>query len=302
MSRFKNVIALLILASSVFGCLNLDDTLFNPDNSLTEYKFEESDSDYWNFTIDDRYDLDQNLIEVFPLQSQTADESEPTQIYAVYIGDMGQINSDTVIVYSHGNGAHMDAYWQRIKLLANAGGKNRFGVLAYDYRGYGLSEGSPSEAGLYADLEAALAWLQDQGLTGDRLVLYGYSMGCAPSIELTAKPRNLQPSWLMAEAPFASADMMVSSSSGANFDGSWVTNLEVDNAEEITTVDEPFYWIHGTRDDFIDFEAHGQVVFDRYQGSRGVAIPVEGADHGDVPIVMGVENYLQSIEVFITGE
>ena len=37
----------------------------------------------------------------------------------------------------------MDFYWQRAKLLANVGGKNRFGVMYLDYRGYGLSEGVP---------------------------------------------------------------------------------------------------------------------------------------------------------------
>lgn len=63
----------------------------------------------------------------------------------------------------------------------------RFGVdiLVYDYSGYGASTGQTLEANLYADAEAALAEIRERYLIPlDRIVLYGQSIGTAPTVEL----------------------------------------------------------------------------------------------------------------------
>ena len=83
-------------------------------------------------------------------------EESPVKIYAVYIGNVNTINTDTVIMYCHGNKSQMDYYWQRAKLLANVVGKNNYGVLMIDYRGYGMSEGDSSEEGMYTDVDTVL--------------------------------------------------------------------------------------------------------------------------------------------------
>jgi len=63
-----------------------------------------------------------------------------------------------------------------------------FGVLALDYRGYGDSEGTPSEAGLYADARAAFDYLTSvRGVTPGRIVLYGHSLGSAVAIQLATQ-------------------------------------------------------------------------------------------------------------------
>ena len=72
----------------------------------------------------------------------------------------------------------MDYYWQRAKLLANCG--NAFGVLMFDYRGYGLSEGSPTEEGLYEDVRAAYKWLIDQNVSAENIIAYGFSLAQLP--------------------------------------------------------------------------------------------------------------------------
>lgn len=82
----------------------------------------------------------------------------------------------------------MDFYWSRVQLLANTGGKNHYGVLMVDYRGYGLSEGKPTEEGLYADVDARLQWLKTSWLSNERLVMYGFSLGSAPATKSTAAP------------------------------------------------------------------------------------------------------------------
>lgn len=283
------------------SCFNLDSNLYNPV-SIDEYAFNQSSEDLWQFELPDRYRVDDALLHELSVTSQFAGEGGSETIYAVYVGDTARISTDTVIVYCHGNGSYIDAYWPRISMLAHAAGENNFGVLAMDYRGYGKSTGTPSEEGLYEDVDACVRWLKDRGLTGDRLVMYGYSMGTAPACELTANPRALTPYAVILEAPFASAEMMAQASTGLNLDGSLLTNLQIDNAEEIRKVDQPFCWFHGTADDFIDFEAHGQTVWDNYSGSRGLALAVEGGTHGDAPKALGFDAYVTAMGNFIQGK
>ena len=58
-------------------------------------------------------------------------------------------------------------------------------VLLLDYRGYGLSEGHPSERGVYADARAALHYLMvERGVDPDRIVLFGRSLGAAVAVEV----------------------------------------------------------------------------------------------------------------------
>ena len=62
-------------------------------------------------------------------------------------------------------------------------------VLAYDYRGYGRSEGRPSEAGLQLDAAAAYDDLVARGVPPARIVCFGESLGGAVSIALAAERR-----------------------------------------------------------------------------------------------------------------
>lgn len=280
------------------GCLSLDENLFN-QQKLTEYKLDNYTGEV-DFTLDYQYHIPDSLVHIFTLASQAPGESKATSIYAIYIGSLSRINTDTVIMYCHGNRDHMDFYWQRAKLLANTGSKNRFGVMMVDYRGYGMSEGKPSEDGLYADVDAALTWLKNKGLSGNRLVMYGFSLGSAPATKLTAEPRSLIPSKLLLEAPFANAETMVQDGSGLAMPSEFFTKLSINNAEEIKTVQQPFFWIHGEADDFLNIDTHGKVVFDNYQGSYKEAHRIPGAGHSTIPATVGFSSYSNLILSFIT--
>ncbi|WP_114779511.1 alpha/beta hydrolase [Botryobacter ruber] len=288
---------LLFLCSS---CLRLDDNLFNPDNTITEYKFDNYTGEV-DFRLGNSYTIPQNKINRLTFTSQTPGESGSYTIHGVYLGDLNRIATDTVIMYCHGNRDHMDFYWQRAKLLANTGQKNRYGVLMIDYRGYGLSEGEPSESGLYADVNTALTWLKQNGLTSDRLIMYGFSMGTAPATIVAAIPISfaLRPAKLILEAPFASAAVMVQDASRLSIPGTFVTDLKINNAEEIKKVQQPFLWIHGIDDDFLSIHTHGEIVYQNYGGSQKTAIRVPGADHDEVPLKMGFNEYLAAINNFI---
>lgn len=290
------IISVIILFS---GC-RLDENLFNPNsNKITAYNFDNYTGEV-DFKLDPSYQIPSNLVNLFTLQSKAADEKDATKIYAVYIGNIQRIATDTVILYCHGNKDHMDFYWPRAQLLANTKSKNRYGVLMIDYRGYGLSEGKPTEKGLYADVDAALQWLKSNGLTNNRLVIYGFSMGTAPATKLTAEPQSMIPHKLMLEAPMASAEVMVQDATGLALPGSFATDLKVNNAELIKKVQQPLFWIHGVNDDFLSIKTQGELVYKNHMGIYKEAHRINGAGHSDVPKVMGFQNYLKAVGDFIT--
>ena len=288
-------LSLLIMTSS---CMKLDSNLFNNDNKIKEYKLDNYTGEQ-DFVLDDSYTIPQNQISLLSLSSQADDETNATNIKAVYIGDPARLSNDTVILYCHGNKWHMDFYWQRAKLLAHTNGKNTYGVMMMDYRGYGLSEGKPTEKGMYADVDACMKWLKERGLSSDRLIIYGFSLGSASACELSANVRTLRPSKLILEAPFGSSAIMVQDASQLNMPAEYFTDLKIDNAEEIKKVNQPFLWIHGTKDNFLNYKTHGEVVYKNYQGSYQTKYLVEGADHGEVPEKMGFDTYLKTLGEFI---
>ncbi len=296
----KKIIFLTFIVLALTSCLRLDDLLYNPNTTkITEYKLDNYFGDT-DFRLDLSYQIPDSLVKIFLLSSRDPNESNATSIYAVYIGDVNRIATDTVIMYCHGNFDHMDAYWQRAKLLANTKSKNRFGVLMIDYRGFGLSEGKPSEKGLYADVDAGLIWLKSKGLTDSRLVIYGFSMGTAPATKISAENYAMKPSKLILEAPFASAEVMVQDASGLAMPGAFVTDLKINNAEEIKKVQQPFFWIHGEEDDFLKIDTHGAVVFNNYTGTYKEAHRIPNAGHSTIPNTLGFQNYLNAVGDFIT--
>jgi pimeloyl-ACP methyl ester carboxylesterase len=291
---------LITLLLGVSGCLRLDDNLFNQNTTkITEYNLDNYTGNV-DFRLDASYKIPDSLIHLFTLQSITPKEHSTTMIYALYIGNIGRIATDTVIMYCHGNKDHMDFYWPRAKLLANAGKKNRYGVLMVDYRGFGLSEGKPTESGLYADVDAGLQWLKNNGLTGNRLIMYGFSLGSAPATKLSAEPLTIRPSKLVLEAPFASSTVMVQDGSALLLPPAFFTDVEVNNAQLIKQVTQPLFWIHGEADDFLNINTHGAMVYNNYGGSYKEAHRIPGAGHGGVPSTLGFENYLHLITDFIT--
>src|SRR5690554_7127971 len=79
--------------------------------------------------------------------------------------------------------------------------QGRFGVLMFDYPGYGLSEGKPTEENMYAATDGALNWLKEKGLENDRLIVYGYSLGSAATCKSAGdKSFALQPNKIVLEA------------------------------------------------------------------------------------------------------
>ncbi len=90
-----------------------------------------------------------------------------------------------VALFAHGNAGNVSHRAASLRLLHD---RHELAVLAFDYRGYGRSEGTPSEWGLLQDARAARAWLsQRTGLDETDLLLTGRSLGGAVMVELAAR-------------------------------------------------------------------------------------------------------------------
>src|SRR6516165_8749480 len=77
-----------------------------------------------------------------------------------------------------------------------------YGFLAVSYRGYGGSAGSPTEAGLLRDGEAAYREARSRGYADDRIVLMGESLGTGIAVALAATGKAAA---LVLDSPFSSA-------------------------------------------------------------------------------------------------
>ena len=102
-----------------------------------------------------------------------------------------------VVIFFHGNGEVIAWRVPRLRELAAAG----IGVIAVSYRGYGGSTGSPSEAGLIADADAAYRFAAKL-YPPERIALWGYSLGSGVAVALASKHPIGK---LILEAPFTSA-------------------------------------------------------------------------------------------------
>ncbi|MFQ5926306.1 MAG: alpha/beta hydrolase [Terriglobia bacterium] len=90
------------------------------------------------------------------------------------------------LLYVHGNAGNLSHRIDNIAFLRRL----PVNVFALDYRGYGRSQGRPSEAGFYRDAEAAYDYLTHrQGVPAERLVVLGQSLGAAVAVELAARRR-----------------------------------------------------------------------------------------------------------------
>jgi fermentation-respiration switch protein FrsA (DUF1100 family) len=80
------------------------------------------------------------------------------------------------VVHLHGNAQNLTSHYGFVAWLPRAG----YNVFAFDYRGYGRSEGSPTIPGVMADGAAAIEYARGRAdVDGDRILVLGQSLGAA---------------------------------------------------------------------------------------------------------------------------
>ena len=90
-----------------------------------------------------------------------------------------------VVLFMHGNGGNVAMWAPSLQYLVE---RHRAAALVFDYRGYGRSEGHPTEQGLLQDARAARKWLAERtGVTEQSVVLMGQSLGGGVAVDLAAE-------------------------------------------------------------------------------------------------------------------
>lgn len=176
------------------------------------------------------------------------------------------------LLVSHGNAEDLgdDRSW--LEDLRQVG----FSVLAYDYEGYGTSEGRPGEQAAYDDEDATYEYLASVLHTApDRVIIFGRSVGSGPAVHLAAR-RSV--AGLILQSPFVSAFRVLTRIPLLPYD-------KFPNSRDIRKVYCPVLIIHGDSDTVIP-PWHGRKLFALANEPKRF-VSVAGADHNDLDAVAG---------------
>jgi fermentation-respiration switch protein FrsA (DUF1100 family) len=196
----------------------------------------------------------------------TADDG--TALHGWYLPDA---NPRAVVLFLHGNAGNIAG---RAPFLAHVQSLG-VSVLALDYRGYGRSEGSPTESGVIADARAARAWLTKKaGVDLSQIVLWGESLGCGVAIELAGDGARA----LILENAFTSLPD-VAAYHYPWIPVRWLMRNRLAAIDKIKNFHGPLLQSHGDSDRVIPFRI-GRELFDA-AGEPKEFLTIRGGDHND---------------------
>ena len=178
------------------------------------------------------------------------------------------------VLYCHGNGENV-AYATELQRLLHD--ELQLAVFAFDYRGYGRSEGSANEAGVLQDARAAQAWLaQRAGVEPHDIVLMGRSLGGAVAVDLAADTgtRGLVLESTFSSMPDVAARLFWWAPARL------IMRSQFNSVERIQQYRGPLLQSHGTRDGLIPIEM-GRRLFAAAPSDRKQFLDIQGADHND---------------------
>lgn len=194
----------------------------------------------------------------------------------------------TTLLYSHGNAGNIADRLAIARLLSDELG---VGLFMYDYRGYGRSEGAPSEAGLVRDALGARAALLGEGVAAEQVVYFGRSLGAAVTVDLAlAHP----PRAVVLEAPFASVRAMANTvlpGVGYLFHTRW------DSLAKVSRLRAPLLVLHGDADEVVPY-AQGRALFAAAPEPK-TFVTVRGGRHNDMHAAQA--EYWAAWRAFLAG-
>ena len=192
--------------------------------------------------------------------------------------------STTTWVWFHGNAGNISNRVDNLDELHRHLGVN---IFIFDYRGYGRSEGSPSEEGTYLDGEGALAYLRSRkDVDQQRLVLFGRSLGCAVAAE-TALRTEVHA--LILESAFTSIQAMARRHYPLLPGIGHLVQTRYDCLAKIKNVHSPVMVLHGDQDGIAPYDM-GQELFEAANQPKRF-YTIRGADHNDTYVVGGSAYY-----------
>jgi uncharacterized protein len=175
-----------------------------------------------------------------------------------------------VTLFLHGNAGNVTDRIPHIREIVAAGSS----ILVPDYRGYGKSDGRPTEKGLYIDSETAFTYLLGLGYRSKQIILHGESLGTAVAVDLAGRRPC---AGLVLEAPFTS---------GSDVAGTVLPVLgpmlvrSFNSVPKIRWNLKPKLFMQGDRDEIIPLR-FGQELYAAAQAPKSFWV-VEGAGHNNI--------------------
>ena len=157
------------------------------------------------------------------------------------------------ILFLHGNAGSLENRIYKLNFLGNL--DVNFLIIAW--RGYSGSSGKPSEFGLYQDAKSALNWLNSKGITDDKIVLYGESLGTSVAIEV-GQNRNF--AGIILEAPFTSM-IDIGKKHYPFFPVKLLLKDKYVSKNKIKNIKSPVLVMHGKEDKIVPFYM-GKKIYD----------------------------------------
>jgi fermentation-respiration switch protein FrsA (DUF1100 family) len=208
------------------------------------------------------------------------------RVHGIYAGAEGAFAD---LLFFHGNAGDLYDRLDNVSVLVTMG----LNVLIMDYRGYGKSEGKPSEGVLYEDGMLAYRYLtEERGVDPARLVIFGRSLGGAVAIELATR----QPAAaLVAESSFTSAQDL------AKLHYSFLPGMLIgsmthkfDSISKVPDLRSPALFIHGEKDTIVPARM-GRRLYEAAAEPKDW-YEVRGADHNDMLMIGGAEYFRRLID------
>jgi fermentation-respiration switch protein FrsA (DUF1100 family) len=205
--------------------------------------------------------------------------SGKASIAAVYLPNP---SARYTLLFSHGNAEDIGDDLALLDDLRHDG----FAVLAYDYRGYGSSDGVSSEKSVYQDVESAYEFVTGTlHVPPGQIIGFGRSLGCAAAIHLAvARPV----AGLIIQSPFLSAFRVLTRVRMLPWD-------KFDNATQIRRVHCPVLVIHGRADNVVPWW-HGERIY-KLANEPKQFLWVDHAGHNDVEMVAS-QRYFAVLRAF----
>ena len=203
-------------------------------------------------------------------------------------GALAPVQTKTLLLWFHGNAGNITDRYDMIRGTMELPVK----VLIIDYRGYGKSEGEPTEGGLYLDARAAWDYLTNtRGIPAERVIVFGKSLGGALAIDLASQ---VKPAGLIVQSSFTSAADMAASV--LPFFPTLFLHTKMDSIHKIASVNCPKLFIHSPADEVVPYRL-GRRLYEAAPEPKEF-YEVKGAPHNSTYIVGG-KPYFDQLGRFI---
>uniref|UniRef100_A0A8C6HUB9 Abhydrolase domain containing 17A n=1 Tax=Mus spicilegus TaxID=10103 RepID=A0A8C6HUB9_MUSSI len=277
----------------------------------------------WKIHLTERADFQYGQRELDTIEVFVTKSARANRIACMYVRCVP--GARYTVLFSHGNAVDLG---QMCSFYVGLGTRIGCNIFSYDYSGYGISSGRPSEKNLYADIDAAWqalrtrclypAWadslvhtvwratavcaelcplshstdcrkLLRYGISPDSIILYGQSIGTVPTVDLASR---YECAAVVLHSPLTSGMRVAFPDTKKTYCFDAFPNIE-----KVSKITSPVLIIHGTEDEVIDF-SHGLALYERCPKAVE-PLWVEGAGHNDIELY---SQYLERLRRFISQE